>query len=172
MRIPERGLSRAEIFERLERIREHDTPWREGRCWAYVYDPGPEAESVIKDAFAAYLSENGLDPTAFPSALQLENEVIAMAVDHLNGGPETVGSFTSGGTVSTYFSSTACSPFDNRAVTALADIPAFRPSITCARISRVARQFSRLRPCAAATVGSAILSNSARHSRDTTDPSA
>ncbi|MDJ0870068.1 MAG: aspartate aminotransferase family protein [Myxococcota bacterium] len=100
MRIPEQGWSREQVFERLERYREHDTPWREGRTWAYVYDPGAEAESVIKDAFASYLSENGLDPTAFPSALQMENEVVAMAARHLNGDDEVVGNFTSGGTES------------------------------------------------------------------------
>ena len=53
MRIPEKGWSREEIFEQLERFRANDTPWREGRTWAYVYDPGPAAESVIKDAFAS-----------------------------------------------------------------------------------------------------------------------
>jgi sphinganine-1-phosphate aldolase len=100
MRIPSRGLSREEIFERLDRYRADDVPWREGRVWAYVYDPGPEAEAVIKDAFTSYLSENGLDPTAFPSALRLENEVVAMGRAHLRGDDEVVGSFTSGGTES------------------------------------------------------------------------
>jgi sphinganine-1-phosphate aldolase len=100
MRIPEQGLSRDAVFERLETYRQDDTPWREGRTWAYIYDPGPEAESVIKDAFGSYLSENGLDPTAFPSALRMENEVVAMAADHLHGDENVVGSFTSGGTES------------------------------------------------------------------------
>jgi glutamate/tyrosine decarboxylase-like PLP-dependent enzyme len=100
MEIPKRGWSRDQVFEQLERFREHDTPWREGRTWAYVYDPGREAEEVIKDAFSSYLSENGLDPTAFPSALQMENEVIAMAARHLNGDADVVGNFTSGGTES------------------------------------------------------------------------
>jgi glutamate/tyrosine decarboxylase-like PLP-dependent enzyme len=100
MRLPARGLSRDEIFERLERYREGDVPWREGRVWAYVYDPGPEAEAVLKDAFTSYLSENGLDPTAFPSALRLENEVVALGRAHLGGDDDVVGSFTSGGTES------------------------------------------------------------------------
>jgi glutamate/tyrosine decarboxylase-like PLP-dependent enzyme len=100
MKIPEQGLSRDAVFARLEQYRQDDTPWREGRTWAYVYDPGPEAESVIKDAFAGYLGENGLDPTAFPSALRMENEVVAMAAAHLNGDEDVVGSFTSGGTES------------------------------------------------------------------------
>jgi glutamate/tyrosine decarboxylase-like PLP-dependent enzyme len=102
MRIPSQGLSRAEIFERLEAYRADDVPWREGRVWAYVYDPGPAAEGVIKDAFMAYLSENGLDPTAFPSALRLENEVVAMARAHLHGDDAVVGNFTSGGTESIF----------------------------------------------------------------------
>ena len=100
MEIPKQGWSREDVFAQLDRYREHDTPWREGRTWAYVYDPGREAEGVIKDAFASYLSENGLDPTAFPSALRMENEVVAMAAAHLQGDDEVVGNFTSGGTES------------------------------------------------------------------------
>lgn len=102
MRIPKQGLGNDELFETLERYRTDDMPWRNGRTWAYVYDPGPEAEDVIKRAFTMYLTENALDPTVFPSALRLENEVIAMAAAHLHGGPEVVGSFTSGGTESIF----------------------------------------------------------------------
>jgi glutamate/tyrosine decarboxylase-like PLP-dependent enzyme len=100
VRIPERGWTREQVFGQLETYRQGDTPWREGRTWAYVYDPGPEAEAVIKDAFSSYLGENGLDPTAFPSALQMENEVVAMAAAHLHGDDQVAGSFTSGGTES------------------------------------------------------------------------
>ena len=100
MRIPEKGLSREELFRTLESYRAGDTPWREGRTWAYVYDPGAEAEAVIKQAYASFLSENALDPTAFPSALRLENELVAMAAQHLRGDAEVCGNFTSGGTES------------------------------------------------------------------------
>ena len=100
MRIPARGLTRDEIFRRLEAYREGDMPWRDGRTWAYVYDAGREAEEVIKQAFAMYLTENALDPTVFPSALRLENELVAMAAAHLHGDAEVCGNFTSGGTES------------------------------------------------------------------------
>ncbi len=100
MRIPEKGWTRDAIHEQLERFRQGDMPWRNGRTWAYVYDPGQEAEQVIKEAFMAYLTENGLDPTVFPSALQMENEVVAMAAGHLGGDENVVGNFTSGGTES------------------------------------------------------------------------
>lgn len=100
MRIPKRGVSRKTLLERLEAYRANDMPWRDGRTWAYVYDPGPEAEEVIKQAYMMYLSENALDPTVFPSVLRLENELVAMAAAHLNGDEHVVGNFTSGGTES------------------------------------------------------------------------
>jgi glutamate/tyrosine decarboxylase-like PLP-dependent enzyme len=100
MRIPEKGLPRDQIFRTLESYRAGDTPWRDGRTWAYVYDPGAEAEAVIKQAFTSYLTENALDPTAFPSALRLENELVSMAASHLRGDAEVCGNFTSGGTES------------------------------------------------------------------------
>jgi sphinganine-1-phosphate aldolase len=100
MKIPDKGVAKQELFEQLESYRAHDVKWRTGRTWAYVYDPGREAEAVIKQAFTMYLSENALDPTAFPSTLRLENEVVAMAAAHLKGDDQVVGNFTSGGTES------------------------------------------------------------------------
>ena len=100
MRIPEHGWSKEEVLGTLESFRTNDMPWRDGRTWAYVYDPGPAAEDVIKRAFTMYLSENALDPTVFPSTLRLETEVVAMAAAHLKGDDEVVGNFTSGGTES------------------------------------------------------------------------
>ena len=100
MKLPHKGWSRDQVFQQLEEFRAHDVPWRSGRTWAYVYDPGKEAEEVIKHAYMMYLTENGLDPTAFPSTLRLENELVAMAAAHLNGDADVVGNFTSGGTES------------------------------------------------------------------------
>lgn len=100
MKIPQKGLSKEEIYRRLEEYRAHDMPWRDGRTWAYVYDPGREAEEVIKHAYTSYLTENALDPTVFPSALRFENELVAMAAAHLGGDDQVVGNFTSGGTES------------------------------------------------------------------------
>ncbi|MCA9636254.1 MAG: aspartate aminotransferase family protein [Myxococcales bacterium] len=100
MRIPANGLDDDTLFATLESFRAQDVSWRDGRTWAYVYDPGAEADAVLKRAFTMYLSENGLDPTAFPSVLRLENELVAMAAAHLGGDADVVGNFTSGGTES------------------------------------------------------------------------
>jgi glutamate/tyrosine decarboxylase-like PLP-dependent enzyme len=88
------------IFKQMEAYRAGDMNWRDGRTWAYIYDPGPEAEEVIKRAYMMFLTENALDPTVFPSALRFENEIVGMAADHLHGDEEVVGNFTSGGTES------------------------------------------------------------------------
>lgn len=98
--MPATGLSASEIAEQVEAHRAADLDWRSGKVWAYVFDPGEEAEAVIKRAYMAYLTENGLDPTAFPSLLRFENEVVAMAAHHLGGDEQVVGNFTSGGTES------------------------------------------------------------------------
>lgn len=98
--LPAEGLDETTLFETLEAYRAHDMPWREGRTFGYVFDAGAEIEKVAKRAYTSFLSENALDPTVFPSLLRLENEVVAMARTHLNGGEDTVGAFTSGGTES------------------------------------------------------------------------
>ena len=100
MRIPRKGMSKEQLFATMDSYRANDVNWRDGRCWAYVYDAGPEVEAVIKEAYMAYLSDNALDFSAFPSVLRFENEVVAMAAAHLNGDENVVGNFTSGGTES------------------------------------------------------------------------
>lgn len=98
--LPARGLDDAALFERMNTFRKDDIDWRSGRAWAYVFDPGERAREVIKRAYCMYLTENGLDPTAFPSLMAMEREVVSICAEHLRGGPEVVGNFTSGGTES------------------------------------------------------------------------
>ena len=100
MKFPAAGQSRDSILSQLDAMKGNDVPWQEGRVFAYVYDAGEEAKQLLKDAFSLYLTENGLDPTSFPSCMQLEKDVIGMAVDLLQGGDDATGTFTSGGTES------------------------------------------------------------------------
>jgi glutamate/tyrosine decarboxylase-like PLP-dependent enzyme len=83
MRIPAHGRPAEEIKRSLEAFSERDLPWRDGRTLAYIYDPGPEIEEIGKWAYMRYLTENGLDPTVYPSMMLIENELIAMASAHL-----------------------------------------------------------------------------------------
>lgn len=98
--IPATGRTKDEVLSELEGFRAQDVPWREGKAFGYVFDARHEAIDAGKRAYLAFLSENGLDPTSFPSLLRLENEVVRMCAQHVHGGAEVVGNFTSGGTES------------------------------------------------------------------------
>ena len=101
MKLPETGLSREDVLARLATVRENDLDWRTGNTFAFVYDPGAEAEALAKEAYLDFLAENALDPTSVPSIMRMENDLVAMAARHLGADPaETYGSFTSGGTES------------------------------------------------------------------------
>ncbi len=97
--LPQKGLERADIWAQLESKKTGDLPWASGRAFAYVYEPPKETKELVADAVRLYLSENALDPTSFPSLLQLETEVVGMVANLLNGAT-AVGNFTSGGTES------------------------------------------------------------------------
>ncbi|MGH1337919.1 MAG: pyridoxal phosphate-dependent decarboxylase family protein [Aureispira sp.] len=99
-KLPQKGRPAEEILGQLSNLKQHDVAWESGKVLAYVYEPKKETEAVTKAAYSMYLIENGLDPTAFPSLLQLENQLIGIAINLLGGDEETVGSFTSGGTES------------------------------------------------------------------------
>lgn len=100
MQIPENGLSPEQIFDFLNLVKSSDMNWKEGRMYAYVYDPGEAAMEIGRQAYMAYLVENGLDPTAFPSVLKLENDVVRMVIHLLRGDENVVGNLTTGGTES------------------------------------------------------------------------
>jgi sphinganine-1-phosphate aldolase len=100
MTLPHRIADETALFDRIEAFRAGDLTWRDGRTWALVYGVPEDVERVGKRAYMAFLSENGLDPTVFPSVMQMENEVVAIALGHLSAPDGAVGNFTTGGTES------------------------------------------------------------------------
>lgn len=90
-----------DALTRLRALAAGDLPVHGGRTLAYVYDSGlADVDRVGREAVAAYAGSNGLDPTAFPSLLQMENEVVGFAADLLEAPATAVGTVTSGGTES------------------------------------------------------------------------
>ncbi|WP_226963703.1 aminotransferase class V-fold PLP-dependent enzyme [Nostocoides sp. F2B08] len=90
----------ADVRRRLDELRAHDLPTHGGRTLAYVYDSGlADVDALGREALGMFASTNGLDPTAFPSLLRMENDLVAWAARLLDG-PESVGAVTSGGTES------------------------------------------------------------------------
>ncbi|TMR03436.1 aspartate aminotransferase family protein [Actinomadura soli] len=96
--LPEIGRPAGELLAELARLRDADLPVRGGQVTAYVYDTGREAvHDLAATAYAEMLEVNCLDPTAFPSVVALERQIVGAVADRLGGGS---GVFTSGGTES------------------------------------------------------------------------
>ena len=98
LQLPKRGWSKEVIERGLQENRSGDMPVHGGRVWAYVYPAGEEIEAIQKRAYLEFLSENALDPTVFPSLRKMENDVVAIALSHMNAPEGAAGNFTSGGT--------------------------------------------------------------------------
>ncbi|MFC6885533.1 MULTISPECIES: pyridoxal phosphate-dependent decarboxylase family protein [Actinomadura] len=99
--LPEVGRPPAELLAELARHRAGDLPVRGGRVTAYVYDTGrAEVHDLAARAYQELLEVNCLDPTAFPSIVALERQVVAAVAGRLGGGADTPGIFTAGGTES------------------------------------------------------------------------
>lgn len=93
--------SAAQILADLQTLRTRDVPTHGGRTLSYVYDSGwSEADELGRAALAAFGATNGLDPTAFPSLLAMENDLVGRALALLSAPPGAVGTVTSGGTES------------------------------------------------------------------------
>ncbi len=90
-----------EVLGALAALQERDLPTHGGRTLAYVYDAGvPGLDELAAAAYATAMHANALDPTAFPSLGVMEGDLVATTSSLVGGGPETVGTVTSGGTES------------------------------------------------------------------------
>ncbi|MBY8873960.1 aminotransferase class V-fold PLP-dependent enzyme [Micromonospora sp. PLK6-60] len=104
--LPEHGVAAGRVLAEIRALRAGDRPTHGGRLFAYVYDPGVAGlDELTRAAYAECAHVNGLDPTAFPSLLAMENALVGAAARLLGGGPgssapEAVGSVTGGGTES------------------------------------------------------------------------
>jgi len=100
MPIPVQGRHPEEIIAELKTLKKDDIQWRNGRLFSYIYHPGDEGEALLKASYSEFLTENGIDPTSFPSLVTMENDVIGFMTRWLHGDSETVGHLTTGGTES------------------------------------------------------------------------
>ncbi|MDX0481919.1 aminotransferase class V-fold PLP-dependent enzyme [Sinorhizobium medicae] len=101
-RLPEKGATWVEVKELLQASKTGDSEWKRGRLPLYVYWRDDELCQVAREAASMFFMENGLGKKVFPSVQQLERDVVAMTLDLLNGGPNAVGNFTTGGTESIF----------------------------------------------------------------------
>lgn len=100
--IPEKGIDNQELLAFMDAQKEGDADWKAGKMWSLVYHKDEKHAQLVKDANSMFLSENYLNPMAFKSLKQMEEEVISMTSHMLHGDEETVGCMTSGGTESIF----------------------------------------------------------------------
>jgi len=98
--LPEEGIPHNQLLEMMEKARQEDVNWRNGKIWSLVYHVNDEHTELLKKASNMFFSKNALSPIAFPSLKKFEAEVIAMTIDLLGGNRRACGSMTSGGTES------------------------------------------------------------------------
>jgi sphinganine-1-phosphate aldolase len=98
--LPSQGKPKEQVLAAMRAARDQDLKWREGRVFSLVYNAGDEVSNLLKEASELFFSENGLNPTAFPSLKKFETEVISMLLGLLGGSSQSSGTLTSGGTES------------------------------------------------------------------------
>ena len=101
LEIPEHGIEHEKLLGQLEtEMKEEDIHPYSGKAFGLCYLAGKEHSEFLKKVYTTYLTENALNPMAYPSLRTMETEVVAMAAWMLNGNRKTTGSMTSGGTES------------------------------------------------------------------------
>jgi glutamate/tyrosine decarboxylase-like PLP-dependent enzyme len=101
-RIPEHGRPADELLADIDARRVADIDWRGGRAFSLVYNVNDhEHEELLEQVGVRFLHDNALNPFKFPSVLQMELDLVAMAADLLGTAPDA-GAVTSGGTESIF----------------------------------------------------------------------
>jgi len=105
--LPREGRSWPELAQALRDLKRDDLDWRRGRHAAFVWHADDAVEQVARDAYALFMTENGLGLRVFPSLRRMEADVVAMVRHLLGGDAGTTGHLTSGGTESIFLATHA-----------------------------------------------------------------
>ncbi|MFN8019573.1 MAG: aminotransferase class V-fold PLP-dependent enzyme [Acidimicrobiales bacterium] len=101
-RIPDHGRPADELLAEIDARHADDIDWRGGRAFSLVYNVDDHAhEDLIEQVGVRYLHDNALNPFKYPSVLQMELDIIAMACQLLGTEPNC-GAVSSGGTESIF----------------------------------------------------------------------
>lgn len=98
--LPKNSKSSSEILSTMKYLKEKDVHHNKGKAFCLVFNGGDEVKEIMKEASNMFISDNGLNPTAFPSLKQFENEIVQMTASFFNPPTTVAGTMTSGGTES------------------------------------------------------------------------
>lgn len=101
-RLPARGTPVDDLLAHIDAAREGDLDWKGGKAFSLVYNSGDEEHERLLHAVAdRYLHENALNPFRYPSLLQMELDLVAIAGDLFHTGDDC-GAVTAGGSISIF----------------------------------------------------------------------
>ncbi|MCS7153128.1 MAG: aspartate aminotransferase family protein [Bacteroidia bacterium] len=100
--LPPQGRPADDVLRELESRKVQDIDSKSGRLWSLVYYHSPELLELAQKAYALYISENALNPMAFPSLRRMENEIVSIVKSLLHAPSRGAGTLTSGGTESIF----------------------------------------------------------------------
>ncbi|MCE4614263.1 MAG: aspartate aminotransferase family protein [Desulfurococcales archaeon] len=96
-------IRKEKVIDSLKVMLSKDIDPHSGRLWSYVYETGvSELRELAEEAYILSLWRNMLDPTVFPSVLELEKSVTSFVARIFEAPDTTTGNFTSGGTESNF----------------------------------------------------------------------
>ncbi len=98
---PNSGQAKDDVLAQLRALKHDDANWSGGRVPLFVFKGSDDAAEISRDAFNLFFTENALGRTrAFPSLLQMEQDIVDMALDLFQAPDEATGFVTTGGTES------------------------------------------------------------------------
>ena len=101
-RLPESGTTYDDVIERVKSLRKDMTADQAGKLAATTFQGHDEMKRVTHDAFAEFMDWNGLFTFREPPAAKMENEVLDICIELMQGGEDGRANLTSGGTESNY----------------------------------------------------------------------
>ncbi|KAF6725658.1 Sphingosine-1-phosphate lyase 1 [Oryzias melastigma] len=100
-KLPPKGLSQTQVMDKIKEYQTlNDVQWEKGRVSGAVYWGDETLTKLLVKVYGDFAWSNPLHPDIFPGVRKMEAEVVRMSCSLFNGGPDSCGTVTSGGTES------------------------------------------------------------------------
>jgi len=96
--LPEKGLSQEEVLSHLDEIKLDPVRGH----WSKAFRATPDVQKLGQAVYQNFFSDNGIFSRRVPYMRDIEGQVIDMCLSILNGGENSAGNMTSGGSESIY----------------------------------------------------------------------
>ena len=99
--LPAEGVARAELLGELDSLgKDGEKDWGKGGVSGGLYNCSEDLTDLNTEVYRRFLWSNPLHPAVFPNIRKMEAEVVRWCCRLFNGGAESCGTMTSGGTES------------------------------------------------------------------------